>query len=152
MVKEEPFSSDTKIMATLHLSSNGHQVYAKGATEEVTNHCTRIIDQNGEHEFTPALKATLLAESETLAASGLRVIAAATKTSTGDEKSLSENLLFLGLIGMLDPPREEVFAAINECKAAGIKVIMITGDHPSTAQNIGRTLGIIDDNDTHVMI
>jgi Ca2+-transporting ATPase len=152
LVKVEPFSSDTKIMATLHQTSDGHRVYAKGATEELVKHCTLINDQTGEHEFTAALKATWLAESETLSASGLRVIAAATKTSTANETSLSENLVFLGLIGMIDPPREEVFAAIQECKAAGIKVIMITGDHPSTAQNIGRKLGIIDDKDTRVMI
>ncbi len=152
LIKEEPFSSDTKIMATLHRTSDGHRVFAKGATEELVNHCTRIIDQAGEHEFDTTLKATWLAESETLSASGLRVLAAATKTSSADETSLSENLIFLGLIGMIDPPREEVFAAVQECKAAGIKVIMITGDHPSTAQNIGRKLGIIDDKDIRVMI
>lgn len=152
LIKEEPFSSDTKIMATLHRASDGHRAYAKGATEEIVNHCTRIIDQTGEHEFDTALKASWLAKSETLSASGLRVLAAATKNSSADEKTLSENLVFLGLICMIDPLREEVFAAVQECKAAGIKVIMITGDHPSTAQNIGRKLGIIDDKDTRVMI
>ena len=152
LVKEEPFSSDTKIMATLHRTSDGHRVYAKGATEELINRCTRITDKTEEQEFNAALKATWLSESEKLAASGLRVIAAAYKTSSADEKILSDNLVFLGLLGMIDPPREEVFAAVQECKTAGIKVIMITGDHPSTAQNIGRTLGIIDDRDTRVMI
>ncbi len=152
LVKEEPFSSDTKIMATLHRTNDGHRVYAKGAAEELINHCTRVNDQTGEHEFNTTLKATWLAESETLSASGLRVLAVATKTSSAEEKTLAEDLVFLGLIGMIDPPREEVFAAVKECKAAGIKVIMITGDHPSTAQNIGRKLGIIDENDTRVMI
>ncbi len=150
--KEEPFSSETKIMATLHRTSDGQRVYAKGAAEELINHCTRVIDQTGEQEFNATLKATWLAESETLSASGLRVLAVATKTSSADEKTLTENLVFLGLIGMIDPLREEVFAAVQECKAAGIKVIMITGDHPSTAQNIGRKLGIIDEKDTRVMI
>jgi Ca2+-transporting ATPase len=152
LIKEEPFSSDTKIMATMHRTSEGHRAYAKGATEEIVNHCTRIIDQTGEHEFDTALKVNWLTKSETLSASGLRVLAAATKNSSADEKILSENLVFLGLICMIDPLREEVFAAVQECKAAGIKVIMITGDHPSTAQNIGRKLGIIDDKDTRVMI
>ncbi|MEO7992665.1 MAG: HAD-IC family P-type ATPase, partial [Chryseolinea sp.] len=108
LVKEEPFSSDTKIMATMHRTSNGHRVYAKGATEELIHHCARIIDQTGEHEFNATLKANWLAESETLSASGLRVLAAASKTSSADEKSLAENLVFLGLICMIDPPREEV--------------------------------------------
>lgn len=152
LVKEEPFSSDTKIMATMHRTKDGQRVYAKGASEELINRCNRIADSSGEHEFTAALKATWLSESEKLAASGLRVIAAGNKTSTVDEKNLSADLVFLGLMGMIDPPREEVFAAVQECKSAGIKVIMITGDHPSTAQNIGRKLGIIDDKDTRVMI
>ncbi len=145
LVKEEPFSSDTKIMATLHRTGDGHRVYAKGASEELISRCNRIADPNGEQEFIAALKATWLSESEKLAASGLRVIAAGNKTSSADEKNLSVDLVFLGLIGMIDPAREEVFAAIQECKAAGIKVIMITGDHPSTAQNIANKLGIMDD-------
>ena len=151
LVKEEPFSSDTKIMATLHRTKDGQRVYAKGASEELINRCNRIADPNGEHEFNGALKATWLSESEKLAASGLRVIAAGNKTS-GDENNLSADLVFLGLIGMIDPPREEVFAAVQECKSAGIKVIMITGDHPSTAQNIARKLGIIEDDKQAVMI
>jgi len=150
LIKEEPFSSDTKIMATMNRTKDGQRVYAKGASEELINRCNRIADSSGEHEFNAALKATWLSESEKLAASGLRVIAAGNKTSE-DEKNLSADLVFLGLIGMIDPPREEVFAAVQECKAAGIKVIMITGDHPSTAQNIASKLGIIDDKQT-VMI
>ncbi len=152
LVREEPFSSDTKIMATLHRTTDGHRVYAKGASEELSKRCNRIADQTGEHEFTAALKATWLSESEKLAASGLRVISAATKTASADEMNLSGDLVFLGLIGMIDPPRDEVFAAVKECKTAGIKIIMITGDHPSTAQNIGRKLGIIDEKDSRVMI
>ena len=151
LVKEEPFTSDTKIMATMHRTKDGQQVYVKGASEELINRCNRIADKNGEHEFNAELKATWLSESERLAASGLRVIAAGNKISS-DENNLSTDLVFLGLMGMMDPPREEVFAAVQECKSAGIKVIMITGDHPSTAQNIARKLGIIEDDKQVVMI
>jgi P-type Ca2+ transporter type 2C len=151
LVKEETFSSDTKIMATMHRTKNGQRVYAKGASEELINRCNRIADKGGEQEFNAALKATWLSESEKLAASGLRVIAAGNKISSADENNLSTDLVFLGLIGMIDPPREEVFAAIQECKTAGIKVVMITGDHPSTAQNIARKLGIIEDDKQAVM-
>ena len=150
LIKEEPFSSETKIMATMNRTKDGQRVYAKGASEELINRCNRIADSTGEHEFNSALKATWLSESEKLAASGLRVIAAGNKTSQ-DENNLSADLVFLGLIGMIDPPREEVFAAVQECKAAGIKVIMITGDHPSTAQNIAGKLGIIDDKQTVII-
>lgn len=69
----------------------------------------------------------------------------------GDE-SLATDLVFAGLIGMIDPPRADVFDAVKECKTAGIKVIMITGDHPATAENIGRQLGILDQGDQPVMI
>ncbi|MBS1505967.1 MAG: cation-translocating P-type ATPase [Bacteroidetes bacterium] len=151
LVKEEPFSSDTKIMATMHRTKDGLRVYAKGASEELINRCNRIADPSGEHEFNADLKATWLSESEKLAASGLRVIAVGSKTSSADEKNLSADLVFLGLMGMIDPPREEVFAAVQECKSAGIKVIMITGDHPSTAQNIARKLGIMEDDKQAVM-
>ncbi len=151
LVKEEPFSSDTKIMATMHRTKDGQRVYAKGASEELINRCNRIADQGGEHEFNADLKATWLSESEKLAASGLRVIAAGNRISSADENNLATDLVFLGLIGMIDPPREEVFSAIQECKSAGIKVIMITGDHPSTAQNIARKLGIIEDDKQAVM-
>lgn len=150
LIKEEPFSSDTKIMATMHRSKDGLRVYVKGASEELINHCNRIADQRGEHEFNAELKATWLSESEKLAASGLRVIAVGTKISF-DENNLSTDLVFLGLIGMIDPPREEVFAAVQECKTAGIKVVMITGDHPSTAHNIARKLGIMEDDKQAVM-
>lgn len=151
-IKEEPFSSETKIMATMHQETNGEQlVYAKGAAEELINRCTKIINGAEGSEFTTVLKAHWLAESEKLSALGLRVIATAFKNSCSGEKELSTNLTFAGLIGMIDPPRKEVYEAIRECKSAGIKLIMITGDHPSTAQNIGLQLGIIE-KDKQVVI
>ncbi|NOS90855.1 MAG: cation-translocating P-type ATPase [Cyclobacteriaceae bacterium] len=153
LLKEEPFSSDTKIMATLHRETNGRQmIYAKGATEELINRCTHIINGNGEDEFNAVLKTKWLTESESLSASGLRVIAAACRITDSTEGELSTDLTFTGLIGMIDPPRPEVYDAILECRTAGIKVIMITGDHPSTAQNIGRQLGIMEDEKQVAMV
>ena len=152
-IKEEPFSSETKIMATLHQEGNGRQIiYAKGAAEELINRCTHIINGSVEDEFNSVLKTNWLMESEKLSASGLRVIAAASKKTDSIDRELSADLTFTGLIGMIDPPRPEVYDAIHECKTAGIKVIMITGDHPSTAQNIGKQLGIIEDEKQAAMV
>jgi Ca2+-transporting ATPase len=152
-IKEEPFSSETKVMGTLHRETNGNQmIYAKGAAEELINRCTHIINGSGEDEFNAVLRSNWLTESEKLSASGLRVIAAALRKTESTDSELSLNLTFTGLIGMIDPPRPEVYDAIHECKTAGIKVIMITGDHPSTAQNIGKQLGIIEDEKQAAMV
>ena len=152
-IKEEPFSSETKVMGTLHREANGNQmIYAKGAAEELINRCTHIINGRGEDEFNAVLRTNWLMESEKLSASGLRVIAAASKKTNSTDGELSADLTFTGLIGMIDPPRPEVYDAIHECKTAGIKVIMITGDHPSTAQNIGKQLGIIEDEKQAAMV
>ena len=152
-VKEEPFSSETKIMATLHREIKDKQVvYAKGAAEELINRCTHLLNGTVESEFTDVLKTHWLMESETLSGLGLRVIGAAFRNGDPDEKELSADLTFSGLIGMIDPPRQEVYEAIRECKNAGIKLIMITGDHPSTAKNIGLQLGIIEDDKKAVMV
>ena len=153
VTKEEPFSSETKIMATLHQKSNGEKIiYAKGAAEVLINRCTHIINGNREDELNAVLRNNWLMESEKISASGLRVIAAAFKKTDSMDGELSTDLTFTGLIGMIDPPRPEVFDAIRECKTAGIKVVMITGDHPSTAQNIGRKLGIMEDEKQPAMV
>ncbi|MDP1725283.1 MAG: cation-transporting P-type ATPase [Bacteroidota bacterium] len=150
--KEEPFSSETKIMATLCQSENGYTIYAKGAVEELIKHCTRLFTGNEEINFEEAQKKEWLNESEQMAASGLRVIAGAYKNTEANDGLLTDDLTFAGLYGMIDPPREEVFEAIKECKSAGIQVIMITGDHPETAKNIGAKLGIISDQNQAVII
>ncbi|HEY4653088.1 MAG TPA: HAD-IC family P-type ATPase, partial [Cyclobacteriaceae bacterium] len=152
-IKEEPFSSETKVMGTLHRETTGRQmIYAKGAAEELISRCTHIINGSGEDEFNAVLRTNWLTQSEKLSASGLRVIAAACKKNDSRDGELSADLTFTGLIGMIDPPRPEVYDAIRECKTAGIKVIMITGDHPSTAQNICKQLGIIGDEKEAAMI
>lgn len=141
-VKEEPFSSETKIMATLHKTENTHTIYSKGASEELLMRCNHIVEKDGMVEMNGEKRNQWIQKAEKLANSGLRVIAGAYKPGVSAEVDLISDLVFVGLFGMIDPPREEVFAAIEECKSAGIKVIMITGDHPATAKNIALKLGI----------
>lgn len=145
-IQEEPFNSETKVMATLHQVASGSQtVYAKGAAEELINRCTKIMSPAGEEPMSLGEREKWINESEKISSSGLRVIASACRSGRVKDGTLTSDLTFTGLIGMIDPPRPDVFGAIQECKTAGIKVIMITGDHPATAQNIGQQLGIIDD-------
>ena len=151
-IREEAFSSETKIMATLHKTDNGFMVYAKGALEELMPKCNRILFDSGENNLDEEGRKYWFKEAEKHAASGMRVIATAYKIAGADEQNLSSGLIFSGLIGMVDPPREEVFAAIEECHSAGINIIMITGDHPSTAKNIAQQLKIMSDTSSPVVI
>ncbi|MEO8591169.1 MAG: cation-translocating P-type ATPase [Flavobacteriales bacterium] len=147
-LREEPFSSETKIMATLHAAQQGFTVYAKGAAEEVIKRSTTIDTPEGAVAMDEALRSTWTAKAEELAAQGIRMIGAAYRTTPTEPAALAEELVFAGLIGMVDPPREEVKAAIAECHSAGINVVMVTGDHPSTALNIAKQLGIATDEET----
>ena len=151
-IKEEPFSSETKVMATLNRSEGKLMAYSKGAVEEIIKRSTYLFSDNKPKEFSDDLKQHWLNEAEKMASSGLRIIAGAYKECKSEqEKELSSGLTFVGLFGMMDPPRKEVFSALKECRAAGIRVIMITGDHPSTAKNIGIQLGIAE-KDSDVII
>lgn len=145
-IKEEPFSSETKIMATLHQTDNGLTIYAKGASEELLKRCDRVVEKEGITELNTEKREHWMQKAEELANTGLRVIAGAYKPTASSDGDMAVDLVFVGLFGMIDPPREEVFAAIEECKSAGINVIMITGDHPATAKNIALKLGIADNN------
>lgn len=150
-MKEEPFSSETRIMATLHRTGQGFSVYAKGAAEELLAQCTRQVSCEGETDLDEAGRIEWADKSAALASSGLKVIAAAYRTSDSDAVDLTHELVFTGLIGMMDPPRPEVGPAIAECRKAGIRVVMITGDHPATASNIAVKLGIDADENTTVV-
>lgn len=151
-IKEEPFSSETKIMSTLHLNSEERTIYSKGASEELLKRCSHILDSNGIVELNNENRNHWIKKAEELAFSGLRVIAGAFKPKASETQDLSQNLVFVGLYGMIDPPRAEVFDAIKECKTAGIKIVMITGDHPATAKNIALKLGIANNEEFKVMI
>lgn len=143
-VKEEPFSSETKIMSTIHKNENRYIITAKGAVEELLNSCSHMLINDAIELINSQDKESLIIESDKLATNGLRTIALAFKEVAGIPDKLHQDLVFAGFIGMIDPPRIEVKAAINECRLAGINVIMITGDHPATAQNIGLEIGLLN--------
>ncbi len=149
--REEPFSSETKIMSTLCKTENGFTVYCKGAVEEILKRCTQSFETNGIVQMDQTHKTEWLTKAEQMASSGLRVIGGAYKNSDISEKEISQGLIFTGLFGMIDPPRADVFEAIKEAKAAGINVVMITGDHPATAKNIAQQLEIISKQDTEAI-
>jgi Ca2+-transporting ATPase len=140
-----PFESERKFMATLHATpSGGRVIYLKGAPEVVLQRSVR--DAAGA----PVDPARVLAQVEALAAQGLRVLALAAKRpdlplETLSEDDVASGLVFLGLQGLIDPPRPEAIAAIAACHGAGIDVKMITGDHASTAFAIGKQLGLVTD-------
>ncbi|HEX2642161.1 MAG TPA: cation-translocating P-type ATPase [Thermoanaerobaculia bacterium] len=141
-VGEIPFTSESKRMTTLHAAPEGTVAFAKGAPEGILAASTRRLGAAGEEPLDAAGREVVLAEAQSLAASALRVLAIARKTdaSPGDAE---QGLTFLGLAGMIDPPRPEAKAAILTCERAGIKPLMITGDHPVTAEAIARELGVL---------
>ena len=141
-IGEIPFTSETKRMVTLHDTGKGTIAYAKGAPEMLLPLCTRIWGEHGERMINDAERTEILAAAEAMAGQALRVLAIARKGDTDIARS-STGMKFIGLVGMIDPPRPEVRGAIRECHDAGIRVIMITGDHPVTAEAIARELGIL---------
>ena len=147
---EEPFSSETKIMSTLHEHDGKYHVFAKGAPEELLLKCTEIYEDSAGAMDT-AKREKWLSTAEKFSASGHRMIAMAYRKMDSVPSSLTDELVFLGFVGMIDPPRPEVQAAINDCKTAGIKVVMITGDHPATAHFIGTQLGISKEEEVPVI-
>ncbi len=143
-VGEIPFSSDTKRMTTLHAVEDGHMAYAKGAPETILPLCDRLWGKTAEEPLTAADREAILAAATAMASRALRVIAVARKGGTTLEGT-ERGMKFIGLLGMIDPPRPEVRDAIVRCREAGIRVIMITGDHPVTAAAIATELGILTD-------
>ncbi|WP_227269497.1 cation-translocating P-type ATPase [Roseobacter weihaiensis] len=141
LLAEIPFSSARKRMSVLYQSPDGMVVLSKGAPEQILEICSRIMGQDGLQDLTPEHIATINAAYADLAARGLRVIALAQR-STADPKIVEEDLTFLGLVGLIDPPRQEVKAAIASAVSAGIRVIMITGDSPITATAIANQLAL----------
>ena len=144
MVDEVPFSSDRKYMSTLYQEASGLVLYSKGALETLLPLCDRIQLKTPK-PLEADTRYRLLKVEEKMAKRGLRVLAFAYRPvpSSYSREGLEEDLIFLGLVGLEDPPRKEVPQSIQKCREAGIKVIMITGDHPDTAEAIGREIGMI---------
>lgn len=139
---EIPFTSETKRMTTLVGMGNGLTAFSKGAPEIVLESCTRILAAAGETALDEAGREQVLSAAQGMARNALRVLGLAYKPDAARETAEQE-MVFLGLVGMIDPPRSEVKAAIEVCEQAGIKPVMITGDHPLTAEAIARELGIL---------
>ena len=152
-VAELPFDSDRKLMSTIHKESDGSYFIAvKGAPDQLLKRVTRI-EVNGEvRPITDEDKKAILATNKDLAKQALRVLMMAYKTSkeipTLESEIVESDLIFSGLVGMIDPERPEAAEAVRVAKEAGIRPIMITGDHQDTAEAIAKRLGIIDPNDT----
>jgi len=141
-VHEIPFTSETKRMTTLHGSPGSLVAYSKGAPEMILDSCARQLTEAGEAVLDTAGKEAILRTARKMASEALRVLAVASKSNAALEHAERE-MTFLGLFGMIDPPRPEAKAAIETCERAGIKVVMITGDHPVTAQAVARELGLL---------
>ena len=148
-VGEAPFDSNRKMMSTLHQGPEGKVLqYTKGAPDELLQKCTRILTAEGVVPLTTELKMQIQAENRRMAGKALRVLAAAERewaqlpTEITPER-VEQDLIFVGLTGMIDPVRPEVKGAIEKCREAGIQPLMITGDHIDTAVAIAKELGMI---------
>ncbi|MDP2984604.1 MAG: cation-translocating P-type ATPase [Candidatus Latescibacter sp.] len=140
-VNEIPFTSETKRMTTLHTGPEGAIAYSKGAPEIILDSCARQLAADGEIALDSESREMILETARQMASEALRVLAVASKPGATLENAEHE-MTFLGLVGMIDPPRPEAKAAIQTCEQAGIKPVMITGDHPLTAQAVARELGL----------
>lgn len=151
-IGEIPFDADTKMMATLHKSEKGNFVAAKGAVEQLLEKCSKIQSGESTKQLTQSDKKKILEETELLSEEGLRVLGFAYREEAkiNDENYLNE-LIYIGSTGFLDPPRLDIKKAIISCRDAGIKVVMITGDHPKTALNIAKKVGLVDEDEENVI-
>ena len=150
-IGEIPFDSMRKMMTTVHRNQEGAIVqYTKGAPDEIVKRCTHVYENGAVVEMTEQKRDEILAQNKAMADKALRVLAVAQKTLAKEpddytSEAMEKDMCFVGLVGMIDPVRPEVLPAIEECRKAGIRPIMITGDHKDTAVAIAMQLGIITD-------
>ncbi len=150
-IGEVPFDSGRKMMSTVHKTENGTLIqFTKGAPDELLKRCTKALIGGETVDMTDDIRASILSANKAMADKALRVLAAAKKDldaepAAYDSETVECDLCFVGLVGMIDPVRPEVKPAIDECRSAGIRPIMITGDHKDTAVAIATELGIITD-------
>lgn len=147
---EEPFDSDRKRMTTVHNIDGIITAYVKGALDELLELCDTVLTSSGIRPITNEDKEKILNLNNTLSSEALRVLGFAkkilNKVPEDEDENVEFNLTFIGIVGMIDPPRLEVPNSIKTCKSAGIRTIMITGDHVITAKAIAKELGIYDEN------
>ncbi len=148
-VKEIPFDSERKLMTTVHNSNGKYIVYTKGGVDELLARCTKYTINGEIKEDLDRYKEKIKSVNNEMASSALRVLAMAYKEmdhepSDEEMKNIENDLIYIGMVGMIDPPRLEVKDAVATCKKAGIKTVMITGDHKITAIAIAKSLGILE--------
>ncbi|MEM2150938.1 MAG: calcium-translocating P-type ATPase, PMCA-type [Candidatus Bathyarchaeia archaeon] len=155
-IYEVPFTSERKKMTTVHKSNDGRlMVFMKGAPEVVLQHCTHILKNGKPERLSERDRKEILSVNERMASEALRVLGVAYRELNENEidlgkeaqKVIESNLIFIGLLGMMDPPREEAKIANQVCQKAGIKTVMITGDHKLTAIAIAKEIGIMQEGD-----
>ena len=144
-LKEYPFDSDRKMMSTINQIDNKNYSFTKGSLDSVISNCTYYLEDGKLYNVTSEYKEKILQIELEESKKSLRILALAYKTDDLDNPE--KNMIFIGLIGMMDPPREAVPNAINICKNSGIKIVMITGDSINTATAIAKSVGIIDSDD-----
>ncbi|MBI9014788.1 MAG: calcium-translocating P-type ATPase, PMCA-type [Clostridiales bacterium] len=146
---EFPFDSNRKLMSTKHLLDNEYHMFTKGAPDVALSRCSKILINNEVRDITDEDRTRILEKNNSYAKQALRVLAYTYKiiNKQSDLFNEEQDLIFLGLSCMIDPPREEAKAAVELCKKAGIRVVMITGDHITTASAIAMQLGIIESAD-----
>lgn len=149
-LEELPFDSDRKLMSTKYLLHGEPVVLTKGAVDQLITRCTKIETKNGVRDITGEDRANILAQNMSFSENGLRVLAFAYKYTAKNETLTLENecgYTFVGLVSIIDPPRPESATAVADAKKAGIKPVMITGDHKITATAIAKQIGIFEDGD-----
>lgn len=154
-VEEIPFDSDRKMMSTIHEVDGGYRVFTKGAIDVLINRCNKILINDNVESLNEEKKSEILEENKNLAKEGLRVLALAYKDISDipnevSSKNIENDLVFIGMTAMIDPPRETVKGAVERCKTSGIRPIMITGDYKITAISIAKELGIIQSEEESI--
>ena len=150
-VGEEAFDADVKMMATVHETNGTFRVAVKGAPEAVLQACTERCTASGPTPLSDTERDDWLQANEAMAAEGIRVLALAEKTTDRADEPPYEDLTFVALVGLHDPPRDDVRPAIDACHTAGINVVMVTGDQPATARGIAHRIGLVDDPNAPVL-
>ncbi|MGO9875013.1 MAG: cation-translocating P-type ATPase [Acidimicrobiia bacterium] len=153
-VSEHPFDSDRKLMSTIHDVDGCYESFVKGSPQELLARCTTVRWNGSVVALTDELRNEITAANDALAGDALRVLGVASRPVSQAYAPVEEaerELAFLGLVGMLDPPRPEVVDAVRACRGAGIRVIMVTGDYGLTAEAIARRVGIVVGDDAKVV-
>jgi Ca2+-transporting ATPase len=149
--REEAFDPETKLMATFHRRGQGLRVAVKGAPEAVIAACSRVRDGEGAAELDPDGERAWLEDNVSMAKDGLRVLGLATREADDVDEDPYQGLVLLGLVGLVDPPRDDVRDAIAQCRSAGIEVVMVTGDQAATAVYVAQAVGLAGDGAPEVL-